>query len=258
MSLLRKGSRGPEVRDLQTQLNRLGAKLVVDGDFGSATDRAVRSFQTAQGLVSDGIVGKQTATVIARLLSPQRAGQTEPDKSAMSQVLPRTASPSGDVSKPPVGSANIAFLPTSRPLDEIIVHCAATPEGRDYTVADIRAWHRQRGFSDVGYHYVVYRDGRVVEGRPVGQVGAHCADHGKNRGTIGICYIGGVAADGKTAKDTRTPEQRSSLLWLCEQLVRRHPTIVRITGHNQYAAKACPSFDVRLDALSTVVKRRAA
>src|SRR5690606_18013952 len=124
-------------------------------------------------------------------------------------------------------------------------HCAATPEGKDFTVDDIRSWHKQRGFSDIGYHYVVYRDGRVMLGRPIGQIGAHVEGH--NTGTIGICYIGGMTADSKTAKDTRTEAQRSSLLWLTSQLARKFRNVTKITGHNQYAAKACPSFDVRKD-----------
>ncbi|MBS7588302.1 N-acetylmuramoyl-L-alanine amidase [Ancylobacter defluvii] len=162
----------------------------------------------------------------------------------MAQPVPAGAAP-------PPNAGTLALLATSRPISEIIVHCTATPEGKDYTVADIRAWHKDRGFSDIGYHYVVYRDGRVMVGRPVGQVGAHVAGH--NTGTIGISYVGGVAADGKTAKDTRTAAQRASLLWLVQQLAAKHPGIRKVTGHNQYAAKACPSFDVRNDALGRLV-----
>lgn len=258
MSILRKGSRGLEVRALQASLNRIRFNLTEDGVFGAATDRAVRAFQASRGLVQDGIVGRHTYAVLDLALTTIVRGQREPDKTAMSQTIERVRASNGDIAKAPPASASLVLHATSRPIDEIVLHCAATPEGKDFLVGDIRAWHRQRGFSDVGYHYVVYRDGRIVEGRPIGQIGAHCADSGKNRGTIGVCYIGGVAADGKTPKDTRTPEQRSSLLWLCEQLAARHRGIVRITGHNQYAKKACPSFDVRLDALSAVVKRRAA
>jgi hypothetical protein len=92
---------------------------------------------------------------------------------------------------------------TSRKINEIIVHCSATPEGKDYSVADIRKWHIQRGFGDIGYHYVIYRDGTVHKGRSIGKIGAHTSGH--NSYSIGICYIGGCASDGKTAKDTRTP-----------------------------------------------------
>ena len=127
-----------------------------------------------------------------------------------------------------------------RKITEIIVHCSATPEGKDFTVADITRWHRQRGFRTIGYHYVVYRDGSVHSGRPEGEIGAHCNGH--NACSIGICYIGGLAADGKTAKDTRTPEQRKALLMLLRRLRAKYPN-AKIHGHRDFAAKACPSFD---------------
>ena len=99
---------------------------------------------------------------------------------------------------------SLSLRKTHRPVRDIIIHCSATPEGRDYTVADITSWHRQRGFSTIGYHYVIYRDGSIHCGRNIDSVGAHCQGH--NTGSIGICYIGGVAADGHTPKDTRTPQ----------------------------------------------------
>lgn len=127
-----------------------------------------------------------------------------------------------------------------RDIKEIIIHCSATPEGRDFTVSDIDRWHRERGFSGIGYHYVVYRDGSVHEGRPIEQVGAHCKGH--NAHSIGICYIGGLAADGKTAKDTRTILQKAALVHLLLQLRERFPK-AKIHGHRDFAAKACPSYD---------------
>lgn len=139
----------------------------------------------------------------------------------------------------------------AKDIDEIIWHCAATPEGKDFTVADIRAWHRARGWSDIGYHFVVYRDGSIHVGRPIGQIGAHCSGH--NTGTIGCCYIGGVDAKGENAKDTRTPAQRASMLWLTRALADKFRGIKEVTGHNRYAAKACPSFDVSRDPLGTLV-----
>lgn len=129
-----------------------------------------------------------------------------------------------------------------RKITEIIVHCSATPEGKDFTVADITRWHNQRGFRTIGYHYVIYRDGSVHTGRPEGEIGAHCTGH--NAVSIGICYIGGLAADGKTAKDTRTPEQREALLMLLRHLRKKYPG-AKIYGHRDFAAKACPSFDAR-------------
>ena len=127
-----------------------------------------------------------------------------------------------------------------RKINEIIIHCAATREGRDFTVEDITRWHKARGFATIGYHYVIYRDGSIHEGRPLEQIGAHCPGHNKH--SIGICYIGGCASDGKTPKDTRTPEQKEALLALLRRLKARFPNAT-IHGHRDFAAKACPSFD---------------
>ena len=80
-----------------------------------------------------------------------------------------------------------------RKITEIILHCAATPEGKDFTVADIDRWHRARKFNGIGYHYVIYRDGTVHAGRPVERSGAHCTGH--NAQSVGVCYIGGCATD---------------------------------------------------------------
>ena len=128
----------------------------------------------------------------------------------------------------------------ARKIDKIIVHCSATPEGKDYSVDTIRKWHLQRGFSDIGYHYIIYRDGSIHTGRDESVIGAHCKGHNSN--SIGVCYIGGVAADGKTPKDTRTTEQKQSLLKLLKELKVKYPK-ASIHGHRDFANKACPSFD---------------
>ena len=127
-----------------------------------------------------------------------------------------------------------------RKITNIIVHCSATPEGKSFTVADIDRWHRQRGFAQIGYHYVIYLDGSVHRGRPIGAIGAHCVGHNAN--SIGVCYIGGCNADGKRPKDTRTPAQKQSLIALLRQLRAQFPNAA-IHGRRDYAAKACPSFD---------------
>lgn len=129
-----------------------------------------------------------------------------------------------------------------RTINEIIVHCSATPEGRPTTVGDIRSWHKQRGFKDIGYHYVVYLDGSIHAGRPESAIGAHCKRH--NQHSIGVCYIGGVAKDMKSPKDTRTEAQKKSLLQLLKMLKKKYPQ-AKIYGHRDFAAKACPSFDAR-------------
>lgn len=129
-----------------------------------------------------------------------------------------------------------------REINRIILHCSATPEGKDFTVADIDRWHKQRGWQGIGYHYVVYRDGTVHNGRDIAVAGAHTSGYNKN--SIGICYIGGVAADGKTPKDTRTAEQRVALRELVDKLKKQYPTAT-IHGHYEFANKACPSFKIQ-------------
>lgn len=130
-----------------------------------------------------------------------------------------------------------------RKINKIIVHCSATPEGREVTVEDITRWHRERGFSTIGYHYIIYLDGSVHLGRSLLEQGAHCT--GQNKFSIGICYIGGLAKDGKTPKDTRTVAQKVSLIKLTNSLLRKYELKPdKVYGHNQFANKACPSFDI--------------
>jgi N-acetylmuramoyl-L-alanine amidase len=129
-----------------------------------------------------------------------------------------------------------------RAINKIILHCSATPEGRHTTVEDIRLWHKQRGWSDIGYHYVVYLDGTVHEGRPIERSGAHVKSYNKN--SIGICYIGGVDKNNLKAKDTRTPEQIMALDLLIGSLLDDFKGAT-LHGHNEFANKACPSFDVQ-------------
>lgn len=127
-----------------------------------------------------------------------------------------------------------------RKIDEIIIHCSATAEGKDFRAKDIDRWHRQRGFSKIGYHYVIDLDGKIEAGRELDEVGAHCKGH--NAHSIGICYIGGLTADGKTPKDTRTDAQCTAMQMLVGGLLTALPSIKRVVGHNKYAAKACPCF----------------
>lgn len=137
-----------------------------------------------------------------------------------------------------------------RPINEIIVHCTATrPEWwatrtLAQKIAEVRLWHtRDRGWKDIGYHYLIDRDGKIGTGRPVEQVGAHVA--GRNTGTIGVSLFGGHgSATTDRFEDNFTPEQDAALRQLLTDLCERFPTITKISGHNQYAAKACPGFDV--------------
>lgn len=127
-----------------------------------------------------------------------------------------------------------------RKINEIIVHCTATAEGKDFKAADIDRWHKAKGWDGIGYHYVVDLDGKVEPGRPEGKVGAHCQKHNTN--SIGVVYVGGLASDGKTPKDTRTTKQKLALVKLLTELKRKYPGAT-IHGHRDFAAKACPSFD---------------
>lgn len=136
--------------------------------------------------------------------------------------------------------ASLNLKASPRPITKIILHCTATPEGRDYTVDQIREWHLARGFSDIGYHYIVYRDGSVHAGRPESIIGAHCP--GQNTCSIGIVYVGGVTSDGSdTPKDTRTPAQKKALRELVKSLQDKYPGVT-VHCHYEFANKACPSF----------------
>ncbi len=131
-----------------------------------------------------------------------------------------------------------------RRINKIIVHCSATAEGKDYTIDDIYDWHvNQNGWSNIGYHFIVYRDGEIAQGRKMSDVGAHVKGH--NHDSIGVCYIGGMDAKNQYAKDTRTPKQKEALDKLLRYL--SYHFNAPIAGHNQYATKACPSFDARVE-----------
>ena len=127
-----------------------------------------------------------------------------------------------------------------RDINLIVIHCSATKEGIDYDVSQIRKWHLDRGFKDIGYHFLVHLDGTIERGRPWDQPGAHAK--GYNNNSIGVCYCGGVEADGKTPKDTRTEIQKESLLHVLKTLMAMYP-LATIYSHNEFANKACPSFD---------------
>ena len=202
MELYKTGSPKSEiVKQIQKALN-----IYPDGIFGKLTEEAVKEFQTKNGLKADGIVGPAT---LAKLI-PARLKKSK------------------------------------RRINEIIIHCTATPEYKHYTVSDIRKWHTTpiskggRGWSDIGYHYIVYLDGTVMEGRDVDIAGAHCVGH--NSHSIGVCYVGGIDRDTKEAKDTRTELQKNALLNLLMDLKKLYKN-VSIYGHRDFANKACPSFD---------------
>lgn len=103
-----------------------------------------------------------------------------------------------------------------RLIKEIIVHCTATPEGKDYGAKDIDRWHRAQGWDGIGYHYVVRLDGTVEKGRADSARGAHCVNH--NAQSIGVVYVGGISGkDGTMPKDTRTPAQKAIAAHIAER-----------------------------------------
>ena len=177
--------------------------LIEDGKFGSLTEEAVKAFQKANGLKPDGIVGEKTW-----------------------EKLPKMG---------------IGLQRSKRFINKIIVHCTATPEGRVETVESIRNMHKSQGWADIGYHYVVYLDGSIHNGRNVDIIGAHC--YGYNANSIGVVYVGGCDKKMKS-KDTRTDKQKESLVKLLKDLRKLYPT-AKIYGHKDFAAKDCPSFDAK-------------
>jgi N-acetylmuramoyl-L-alanine amidase len=126
-----------------------------------------------------------------------------------------------------------------RKINKIIIHCSATTPSMDVDANTIDEWHKQRGWSGIGYHFFIKRDGKIEFGRPLDQSGAHTKGHNQN--SIGVCYAGGV--DSKMCpEDNRTSEQIASFLLLLRFLKNTFPKAI-IHGHRDFSPKACPSFD---------------
>lgn len=130
-----------------------------------------------------------------------------------------------------------------RKIDKIILHCSDTYARMDIGVKEIRQWHKERGFRDVGYHKVIRRDGFIEDGRPLEKIGSHA--QGFNATSIGICYVGGKGDDGKPC-DNRTPAQKTVLRNLVAGLKIQFPSAI-VVGHGELPGvyKACPCFSVR-------------
>lgn len=133
----------------------------------------------------------------------------------------------------------------------VILHCADTPPewmaGKPLAdkVAEIRLWHMSppRRWSDIGYHYVVDRDGAVAPGRPESRVGAHTLGH--NKDSIGVCLIGGRLSSPTDPPEKHfTARQLAETRRLVDALTLRYPGAT-VHGHNEFAARACPGFDAR-------------
>ena len=129
-----------------------------------------------------------------------------------------------------------------RKINEIILHCTATKEGKEFHASDVDRWHKAKGWKMIGYHYFIALDGTIEKGRPVEMVGAHTVGHNAN--SIGIVYCGGLDSDGKP-KDTRTPEQKESMYLLVYQLLNIYGLSIKdVTAHYMWANKACPCFKI--------------
>lgn len=209
MKTLKKGSKGDDVRMLQRVLS-----VYADGIFGEITEEAVKTFQREHGLVADGIVGEKTWDA---LNNEQIAHVVESAK---------------------------GLKKSKRRIDYIVVHSTATHEGQDFSVEQIRKVHKAKGYGDIGYHYVIYRDGSLHEGRNVNISGAHA--RGYNMHSIGVVYVGGCEAKSTKAKDTRTAAQKATLLDLLKKLRKLYPK-AQIVGHRNLNATACPSFDAKAE-----------
>lgn len=120
-----------------------------------------------------------------------------------------------------------------REITKIIIHCSATPNGRDDTAEDIHRWHREKGWDGIGYHYVITVNGKLENGRPEYWAGAHATGHNNN--SIGICMIG---------TDEYNVDQWSILSNLVRKLLIKYPN-AEVIGHNEISDKKCPGFDVQ-------------
>lgn len=219
MELLKKGSKGDSVKLLQELLNKHGFNLTVDGDFGNKTEEAVKLFQKRLNLTVDGIVGSKTFE-------------------ALQAKYGYKFEVSDDIYK------LLKTRQTKRNINLIVLHCYGTKEGQNFTVKDVDKWHKQRGWKKIGYHYVIDLDGTIHKGRDESEIGAHAT--GYNAYSLGISYCGGCDKNGK-AKDTRTKEQKESMLKLVHDLLKKYNlTLENVKCHNQLCknGKQCPSFSI--------------
>ena len=137
------------------------------------------------------------------------------------------------------------------PVTEVILHCSATaPEwmkdkSLEAKVEEITNWHKARGWKREGYHWFIDRDGKLAKGRPMTMIGAHCKE--RNRGTIGVCLLGGHGSSATDRfEENFTPAQRKAT-WALLKSISEATDLRTVTGHNRYAAKACPGFDVPIE-----------
>lgn len=141
---------------------------------------------------------------------------------------------------------------TKNEVDAIVIHCSDSKPSQNFTAKDIDQWHKAKGWSGIGYHFVIDLDGTIEMGRRLDQEGAHCKAAGNsgksyNRHSIGICYIGGKDESGRHA-DTRTDAQKLALIELVYSLMDNFPNIKEVVGHRDIdKSKDCPCFNVKAE-----------
>ena len=124
-----------------------------------------------------------------------------------------------------------------RDIDYIVIHCAATKPSMDVPIERVKKWHLDRGWSDIGYHYIILGDGSIAEGRPVNKIGAHVK--GQNRYSIGICVVGNFE------NITPTPKQGKKLEWKIDQLCKEYDlTWNDVSCHRDWANTLCPGTNL--------------
>ena len=130
-----------------------------------------------------------------------------------------------------------------RNISLIVLHCSATRVNQNFTIEQLEACHKARGFQTIGYHFYITKDGTLYPGRPESQMGAHAK--GFNAHSIGICYEGGLDEHGR-CKDTRTLAQKVTMEELLQSLCVDYPD-AEILGHRDLPGvhKECPCFDTR-------------
>lgn len=229
------------VKEIQESLKAVGFNPgPIDGVMGRSTRQAVREFQKKNHLRVDGILGPITLNYLGHGAIDE---EDEEDK--------EEAPPKG---RKLLNNDGVDQPKAQRPIHTLVIHCTATPEGREFSREQINQMHVDRGFSKIGYHRLIHLDGTVDIGRYDNEIGAHVAGH--NTGSLGFSYVGGLNRQGK-AKDTRTFDQKQELKYLIEQTAIKY-NLRSVVGHRDLSPdkdhdgivepwewiKQCPCFDV--------------